>query len=310
MTALDYQIRAAEWGITDPRTAIAVYACLGDNPELLEHAGELPKTIKDVEEWAKSTILSSQNPMFDYFATVPEEVLGQEPSKGLNMVLWMMVSKFRNMHQLSRLSSSREGIREELQPFIDAGMISSYTDPLNPENELFGITSRRLRFHYAMMSGHVGYWRRGRMHHILWRRLHARFDRYVVRNEAAHAVRRWAQSPAGAGRLGFDVPYAQRLLVPDPEAQKFRTSEFSLWDGTENATLLGLGTLRWGLTMRYGQAARLRKLQLLLAENGVKGADDAPLYCIGTTFERGVHELAEQQKISLIQPHDLFTPHL
>lgn len=307
MTALDYQIRAAEWGISDPRAAIAVYACLGDNPELIEHAGELPQSAREVDPWVLSTILSSSNPMFEKFTDVVHEVLGEEPSKRLSMMMWLLVSGHRNMYQLSRLSKAGiDGTYEMLQPFIDAGMMSSYRDPLNPDNEQWRISDRRLRLYFAILSNHVGYWKRGRMHEILWRRLHARFDRYVVRNEALHIAREWAMSPAAAEKLGFEVAYAQRLLVPDPEAQKLRASEFSLWDGTDNASLLGLGTVRWGLTMKYAQAVRVRKMQLMLAEQGVKGAEEAPLYCVGTKFDRGVHELAEEGKITLIQPADFF----
>ncbi|QSB04225.1 hypothetical protein [Natronoglycomyces albus] len=309
MTALEYQKRCEQWGLTDPRAAVAVHGCLGGDSQLAAAVPYFPKTYSEVDDWVKSTLLDGKSPIFESLSGVVEETLGGQPSEELDRMLWLLVSGPRNLSQLAKITKlGPTGTTEAMRPFVDAGMITAVRDPLDPDTDLWRISDRRLRFYYSLLSGHVGYWKRGRMHDLLWRRLHARFNRYIVRGEAADIARQWGTSPAGAARLGIEATTAARLLVPDYEARRLRASEFSLWSGEDPARLLALGTLRWGLMMRNGQLARLRMLQHLLIQQGVPGADQATLVCIGTHFESGIANTPETEKFHRIGPDDLFAP--
>ncbi|GAB3657302.1 hypothetical protein [Glycomyces tarimensis] len=272
MTELRASVRAL--GIDDAEAAISVHALLDSDPELLAHAGELPRAKADVPEWVRSTFLNADNPLFGLCEHAVETKLGERPDEPTRKVLDLLTVRPRVLEDLRTMSGIEPADLEAiLGRLAEAGLGRADPNPLEPDSPFWTIDDRLARFYHAMMAPHLERWRRGRITGRLWRMNHARFDRYVCRAEYARIAREWA---LGAS----DAAQTTRIVVPDPRHRQLRTLEVAAWDS--DGVLVALGSIRWSFIMRAQQLQRLRYVRRLL------GDPPARLYCIAPRFESAI----------------------
>lgn len=258
-------------GIDDPETAISVHALLGSDPALLAHAGELPRTRKDLPAWLKSTFLDPANPLFDLADHAVAARLGDEPDEGVGKVLRLINIRPRLFDELTGLGGvPAADLEPMLERLAEAGVLRADPNPLEPERPFWTVDDRLVRFHYAVLADQLPRWRRGRITETLWRMNRARFNRQVCRAEYIGVAREWALDDPAAARV-------TRVVVPDPRHRQLRTLEVAAWD--ESGGIVALGTVRWTFRMRYKQLQRLRHVRRLL------GDPPARLYCIAPRFD-------------------------
>jgi hypothetical protein len=217
--------------------------------------------------------------------------LGEAPDERTAKMLRLMTVRARSAEEIAGLSDTSEAdTAEALERFTEAGLVEGLPDALHPERPGWRIVDRGARFYFAMLEDHLERWRRGRITDLLWRRTHARFDRYVCRAEFAALCRAWTAEAHG-------LP-AARVLVPDPRYHQLRTLEVAAWREKEP---VALGTIRWRFIMRHKQVRRLRYIRSLL------GDPEVAMYCFASRFDPAFAEDPETD-VTLVTPDALLTP--
>ena len=259
-------------GIPHEETAIAVHGVLGADSALLAHAGDLPKFSAEFPGWIKSTVLNSENPLFEIYANAVTDALGEPPETGIEELLRLLLVRPRTEPELARITRRKE-LDDDLERLTAAGLVRLDPNPLQPERPFLTLVSRPVRFYYGVMERYLPQWRRGYLRDRLWAWNRARFRRYTCRPEFTALAREWA---LGDPRTETTT----RILVPDPEYRQMRTLELAAWDA--EGGLVALGTIRWGLRMRERQLKRMRYIKRLL------GDPPARLYCVASRVEQAI----------------------
>jgi AAA+ ATPase superfamily predicted ATPase len=311
---LDHQLAAEFWGLeADPRLALQVNAIVGGTPayrrEFVRH--DAPAGPKDFDPWVVRTVLDPMSPLFREARYLLASEAGINDTALYHSVLAAVATGNSTRGGIAGyIGRKATDITHPLTVLEDIGLLSRESDAFRANRSSYRIAEPLITFYHAVMRPVWPELEHSRDLAQTWARARKRFNGNVLGPHFERLCREWTWHMAPPSLLGDHPSHVSAGTVPDPANQTSHQLDVVAVGLSDDGSspLLAIGEAKWNDVMGLGHLERLRRIRVLLADQGRANAAQAKLACYSAAgFTGPLREIAaESDDVVLVDLQQLY----
>ncbi|MFC7550563.1 ATP-binding protein [Plantactinospora sp. GCM10030261] len=267
--ALDHQLAAEFWDITDPRLALQVNAVVGGTPAYRREfaRSDSPTDLKDFDAWVVRTVLNPETPLFrEARYLLAEEPDLRDTALYLSVLAAVADGNATRGGIASYLGRRATDIAHPINVLEDAGLLHRDADVFRDNRPTYRIAEPLIRFYHAIMRPVWDQLERPGAAGRVWRASRRRFVSNVLGPHFEQVCRDWTLHHADPDALGGLPAKVGHGIVHDPATRTGHEVDVAVVGITESGRppLLAIGEAKWNDTMGAAHIDRLRHVRELL----------------------------------------------
>ncbi|WP_025274485.1 hypothetical protein [Haloglycomyces albus] len=248
--------------IHDPMTALAYDACRDRRGDVTVEAPASDLPFRLIREWAVSALLDPKRDYLDACDQRATGLLERELGEAEERVLRALASRPRLTVELQRITGfDANRTQAMLNRLAWADIVAWIPNPAWEGRDSWLLIDPLVRFRYGFLGEHYDKWRRGRITDTLWLRYRHRLHSTVFRPHFYTLARQWLLRQHPDSRPA-------RLVYPDARRQKLLALD--IVTVSDDGEVAAMGTGRWRLPLRTGQADRLAYISRQVGYSGTR----------------------------------------